>query len=114
METLLDVLLLNYSTNMPQKLVQSKPCLTIHAIYLTACSFIALCTGSKPPLSYKSSPFHRIIDEFMVQGGDITEGDGTGGMSIYGAEFNDENLDWRSIDVPGLVCMANRGKNTNN
>jgi cyclophilin family peptidyl-prolyl cis-trans isomerase len=81
---------------------------------LTAPSFIALCTGAKPSLTYKSCPFHRIIDEFMVQGGDITQGDGTGGMSIYGPEFEDENLNWRAIDAPGLVCMANRGKNTNN
>jgi peptidyl-prolyl isomerase H (cyclophilin H) len=49
----------------------------------------------------------------MVQGGDITEGDGTGGMSIYGTEFEDENLGWRPIDAAGLVCMANRGENTN-
>lgn len=49
----------------------------------------------------------------MVQGGDITKGDGTGGDSIYGGEFEDENLDWREIDAPGLVCMANRGKGTN-
>ncbi|KAJ9669822.1 peptidyl-prolyl cis-trans isomerase cpr6 [Coniosporium apollinis] len=59
------------------------------------------------------SPFHRIIDEFMIQGGDITKGDGTGGDSIYGGEFEDENIGWREIDTAGLVCMANRGKNTN-
>ena len=49
----------------------------------------------------------------MVQGGDITKGDGTGGKSIYGGEFEDENIGWREIDAPGLVCMANRGKVTN-
>ena len=49
----------------------------------------------------------------MVQTGDITKGDGTGGDSIYGGEFEDENLNWREIDAPGLVCMANRGKGTN-
>lgn len=49
----------------------------------------------------------------MVQGGDITNGDGTGGDSIYGGEFEDENLDWRELDAPGLVCMANRGRGTN-
>lgn len=61
------------------------------------------------------SPFHRIIDEFMIQGGDITAGNGTGGKSIYndGGEFEDENLDWREMDTAGLVCMANRGKDTN-
>jgi len=59
------------------------------------------------------SRFHRIIDEFMIQGGDITKGDGTGGESIYGGEFEDENLGWREIDKEGLVCMANHGKATN-
>ncbi|MCJ1434545.1 hypothetical protein MMC27_003914 [Xylographa pallens] len=59
------------------------------------------------------SPFHRIIDDFMVQGGDITAGDGTGGQSIYDADFADENIGWREIDAAGLVCMANRGKGTN-
>lgn len=82
-------------------------------------SFRALATASytppsaSQPLTYKQSPFHRIIDEFMVQGGDITKGDGTGGASIYGGEFEDENIGWREIDRDGLVCMANRGKGTN-
>ena len=49
----------------------------------------------------------------MVQGGDITAGDGTGGASIYGGNFEDENIEWRKIDKKGLLCMANRGKNTN-
>ena len=49
----------------------------------------------------------------MVQGGDITAGDGTGGDSIYDGEFEDENVTWREIDTEGLVCMANRGKGTN-
>jgi len=51
----------------------------------------------------------------MIQGGDITSGDGTGGKSIYndGAEFEDENLSWRDMDASGLVCMANRGRGTN-
>lgn len=78
-------------------------------------SFRALCTSSSTDktLTYKLSPFHRIIDEFMIQGGDITKGDGTGGASIYGGEFEDENIGWREIDKEGLVCMANRGKGTN-
>jgi cyclophilin family peptidyl-prolyl cis-trans isomerase len=76
-------------------------------------SFRALCAGSHPPLSYKLSPFHRIIEDFMVQGGDITKGDGTGGQSIYGEEFDDENIGWRDIDKAGLLCMANRGRGTN-
>lgn len=76
-------------------------------------SFRALCNGSHNDLTYASSPFHRVIDEFMIQGGDITKGDGTGGTSIYGEEFEDENLSWREIDAAGLVCMANRGPGTN-
>ncbi|KAF2433550.1 hypothetical protein EJ08DRAFT_583736 [Tothia fuscella] len=76
-------------------------------------NFRTICTGSQPPLTYKLTPFHRIIDEFMIQGGDITKGNGTGGTSIYGSEFEDENIGWREIDKEGLVCMANRGKNTN-
>lgn len=49
----------------------------------------------------------------MLQGGDITAGDGTGGASIYGVEFEDENNGWREIDEEGLICMAKRGKGTN-
>ncbi|MCJ1398795.1 hypothetical protein MMC11_001996 [Xylographa trunciseda] len=82
-------------------------------------NFRAICTashtshGASKPLTYKMSHFHRIIDEFMVQGGDITAGDGTGGQSIYDGDFADENIGWREIDAAGLVCMANRGKGTN-
>ncbi|THW74288.1 hypothetical protein D6D19_04939 [Aureobasidium pullulans] len=76
-------------------------------------NFRALCAGSHSNLNYALSPFHRVIDEFMVQGGDITRGDGTGGDSIYGGDFEDENLGWREMDAAGLVCMANRGKATN-
>ena len=49
----------------------------------------------------------------MVQGGDIANGDGTGTVSIYGGEFEDEELDWREMDAAGLVCSANRGADTN-
>ncbi|GAA6011002.1 hypothetical protein JCM10207_005464 [Rhodosporidiobolus poonsookiae] len=84
----------------------------------TVDNFRALCTGSKGvnelgiPLWYKGSPMHRIIAGFMVQGGDFTERSGKGGESIYGRTFEDENLK-REIDSEGLLCMANRGKNTN-
>ncbi|KJX93967.1 Pro isomerase domain-containing protein [Zymoseptoria brevis] len=79
----------------------------------TAENFRQLCTGEHNGLSYAKAPFHRVIDEFMVQGGDIASGDGTGTTSIYDGEFDDENLDWREMDAAGLVCSANRGKNTN-
>ena len=49
----------------------------------------------------------------MAQGGDISKEDGTGTLSIYGQEFEDENLRWRDMDAAGLVCSANRGKDTN-
>jgi peptidylprolyl isomerase len=99
----------------PERIViglYGKECPNTVKNFATIAAGTATSATTGKPLRYEGSKFHRIIPSFMIQGGDITRGDGTGGESIFGGAFKDESFELKHTGL-GILSMANRGKDTN-
>ncbi|KZO91053.1 hypothetical protein CALVIDRAFT_506107 [Calocera viscosa TUFC12733] len=123
-ETLASIYPGDLSSGKPASLVAGRLVIELDqstGLQKTRDNFVSLCTGDKEmcknapnkKLHYVGTPFHRIVKDFVAQGGDVTRRDGSGGESIYGGKFNDEKAGLKAKPVRGSVAMANAGKNSN-
>jgi len=123
-ETLASIYPGDLPTGKPASLIAGRLVLELDAalgLQKTRDNFISLCRGDKgmsknapnKKLHYLETRIHRIVKDFVAQGGDVTRGDGSGGESIYGGKFNDEKLGLKVKPIKGSLAMANAGKNSN-